>query len=129
MLPGALKQCKASVQSIENVVKMIKSFTSPWSFIYHVGKDVIVNGKNIINEIETCVTDYRANNFNGMGYEIGEALYQIFIGEEMANYLQMTATETDIVDFFEGVCEGLSINIPSLDTCVSNVYETGLGIA
>lgn len=50
---------------------MIKSFTSPWSFVFHVGKDILVNGKNIINEVETFMSDYNSGNFNGMGYEMG----------------------------------------------------------
>jgi len=62
-----MKECKASVEAVENVVKMIKSFTSPWSFVFHVGKDIIVNGRNILNEIETCVTDYHNADYNGMG--------------------------------------------------------------
>lgn len=39
---------------------MIQSLTSPWGFVFHFGKDILVNGKNIYDEIDTCVSDYHA---------------------------------------------------------------------
>lgn len=46
---------------------MIKSFTSPMSFVYHVGKDILVNGKDIFTEVSTAVSDYESQNFYDMG--------------------------------------------------------------
>jgi hypothetical protein len=42
---------------------MIKIFDSPTSFAYHVGKDLLVNGKDIFAEIESAVTDYESGNW------------------------------------------------------------------
>jgi len=42
---------------------MIKIFDSPTSFAYHVGKDLMVNGKDIFAEIESAVTDYESGNW------------------------------------------------------------------
>lgn len=46
---------------------MVESFTSPMSFAYHVGKDLIVNGHNIYDEITAAVNDYESANYFGMG--------------------------------------------------------------
>jgi hypothetical protein len=58
-----MTECKATASAISNVVTMIKSFSSPVSFAYHVGKDIIVNGKNIYHEISTAVSDYDSSNY------------------------------------------------------------------
>ena len=42
-LPKAIKECKASYEAIEKLINAIESFKSPRSFIFHVGKDIIVN--------------------------------------------------------------------------------------
>lgn len=54
---------------------MCESFTNFWSFTYHVGKELIVNGKDIYSEINTAIGDYKSGNFNQMGYEVGSALF------------------------------------------------------
>jgi len=43
-LPKALTDCKAAVSAIEKLVNLIKSFTSPTTYLYRVEKDLIVNG-------------------------------------------------------------------------------------
>lgn len=48
--------------------KMVEIFDSPTSFAYHVGKDLVVNGRDIFHEIETAVTDYQAANWQDFGY-------------------------------------------------------------
>ena len=54
---------------------MAKSFTSFWSFSYHVGKELLVNGKDIFSEVNTAISVYHSQYYNGMGYEIGTALF------------------------------------------------------
>jgi len=61
------------------IVKMCKSFTSFWSFAYHVGEDIEVNGTNIFTEIDNAITDYHNSDYESAGNQIGSALYKIFI--------------------------------------------------
>ena len=39
-----INDCKAGITGIEDLIKMAEDISSPWSFAYHVGKDLIVNG-------------------------------------------------------------------------------------
>jgi hypothetical protein len=39
---------------------MLKVYNSFWSFAYHVGKEILVNGHNIINEVKSAVSDYES---------------------------------------------------------------------
>jgi len=55
-------------------------FKSPWSFAYHVGKDLVVNGVQIYKEISAAVTDYEASQYRTFGVDTGKALAMIFLG-------------------------------------------------
>lgn len=59
--------CKASEASLLNIVKMARSFTNIWSFTYHVGKDLIVNGSQIYGEINTAIGDYKTRQYQAAG--------------------------------------------------------------
>ena len=39
-----LDDCKCAYSDIENLIAAASTLASPMSFVYHVGKDVVVNG-------------------------------------------------------------------------------------
>ncbi len=76
----ALRDCKAAEGDIESVIDALKGFKSPWSFVFHVGKDLLVNGVDIFEEISDAVNDWKAQSYRQCGEEIGEALNKLLIG-------------------------------------------------
>lgn len=42
---------------------MADIFSSPYSFAYHVGKDIVINGVDIFHEIEAAITAYEAQKW------------------------------------------------------------------
>lgn len=42
----------------------------------------MVNGVDILNEIETAVSDWKAQSYRDCGVQIGTALNQLLIGQE-----------------------------------------------
>ena len=60
---------------------MATIFESPWSFTYHVGKDIIVNGVNIFKDIEAAISDGDRGDDLNMGRDIGKALALLILGE------------------------------------------------
>jgi hypothetical protein len=57
-------------------------FRSPMSLVYDVGHNLVVNHVQIYNETETAVADYKAEKWNGFGYNIGLALGKVFADDE-----------------------------------------------
>jgi len=55
-----MKDCSAAKEDWPRLEALAKVFQSPKSFAYHVGKDILVNGKDIFHEIEAAVSDYKA---------------------------------------------------------------------
>jgi len=79
-IKDALKDCKGVVADFEKLGEMAAVFTNPWSFVYHVGHDLVVNGVTIFKEVEDSVTEYKAANYGAFGEDIGEALAKLLIG-------------------------------------------------
>jgi len=97
----ALSDCKGIVADFEKLGKMAAVYSNPWSFAYHIGKDLVVNGVSIFKDTESSVTNYEAGKFEAMGENIGDALAKLLLGgaldvqenwrvEEAANYKNLS---------------------------------------
>ena len=82
---NAITECKGAVEAVENILSVLKEFSSPYSFAFHVGKDLLVNGVNIIHEISAAIDDWDAQSYRDCGVQIGTALNQLLIGAEEQN--------------------------------------------
>ena len=77
-LKSALVDCKASSSDIAKFVKAVEDgFEHPLSFLFHVGKDLLVNGKDIYAEVTTAVADWKAQSYRAAGVQVGEALAKL----------------------------------------------------
>lgn len=76
----AVSDCKGIVADFETLGKMAAVYSNPWSFAYHVGKDLIVNGVTIFHDTESSITNYEAGKFEAMGENIGDALAKLLVG-------------------------------------------------
>merc|ERR1712127_506409 len=57
---AGMSDCSHIVADWKKLTEMVAIFSSPESFAYHVGKDLLVNGVDIFHEIEGAVTDYKS---------------------------------------------------------------------
>ena len=55
-------------------------FTSPRSFAYHVGKDLIINGKDIYHEISDAIVQYDNQQWEQFGIDVGTAAAKTILG-------------------------------------------------
>lgn len=81
-----LHMCAAVVTDLEKLEKMAATFSNPFSFAYHVGKDLVVNGRNIYADIDSAITDWEAANYLSFGENVGRALALTLIGAEYQIY-------------------------------------------
>lgn len=62
MLPDALVRCEGAVAEITILSKkltfVIAEIQNPQSFAFHVGKDLLINGRDIYSEVNTAVVDW-----------------------------------------------------------------------
>ena len=102
-IADGLKDCAGGVTGVENLVHMAEGFSSPWSFAYHVGKDLLVNGVEIYHEVDDAITQYDNGAYRAFGEDVGKALAQVFVGEAKTGYMLATA---DIEAILLGIVEG-----------------------
>ena len=62
-----MEHCKAIPGEISKIREMIASFTNPWTFAYHVGKDILINGRNIYSEVEDAISAYEGDSWFRFG--------------------------------------------------------------
>ena len=60
---------------------MAEFFDNPYSFAFHVGYDLVVNGVNIYSDIEAALNDGQNGDMLNMGRDIGRALALIILGQ------------------------------------------------
>merc|ERR1712013_791369 len=80
-IAGGVKDCGSGVSGIENLIHMAEGFASPWSFAYHVGKDFLVDGKDIYAEITAGVAAYDQQQYETFGEDMGRALALVLVGD------------------------------------------------
>ena len=79
-LKVALVECKVAEAEVARFFKTIEdNFEHPASFLFHVGKELIINGRDIYTEMSAAVADWKANSFRAAGIEIGHALAKLLV--------------------------------------------------
>jgi len=79
-----MSDCSHLKADWEKLAKMAEIFSSPSSFAYHVGKDLMINGKDIFAEIEDSITQYHNGNWEKFGEDVGMAAAKTILGSESA---------------------------------------------
>jgi hypothetical protein len=103
LIPSTVTSCKAVPADLKKLEEMASVFTSPISLVYHVGKNLIVNGKDIYNDIDDAITQYKALSYKNFGEDIGEALASVFLQTEKINNIKVESTALVLKDIGEVV--------------------------
>lgn len=119
---SGMQDCSSLTADWHKLESMVKVFSSPTSFAYHVGKDLLVNGKDIFAEVETAVTDYEAANWEDFGYQVGEAAAKTILGEEPVAPTPPGAASVKTTEMLRGVIEAYGGHF-SLDALLACVHD------
>jgi len=79
-----MADCTKKSGDWDRLEALAKTLSSPKSFAYHVGKDLLINGKDIFGEIATGIQDYDDRKWEAFGEQIGMAAAKTILGEENA---------------------------------------------
>ena len=59
---------------------MAAELKNPKTFIYKIGKDLILNGSSIKDELLAAVLDYEQHDYEAFGFDLGEAASKTLLG-------------------------------------------------
>ena len=119
VVQSGMKDCSNIKADWSRLEGMVKAFSNPTSFAYHVGKDLIVNGKDIYGEIKTSITDYQEEKWGEFGYQVGEAAAKVILGDAPVK-LGPNPNAIKIATILKGVIEafGGHFSLDALLACI-----------
>jgi uncharacterized protein YecA (UPF0149 family) len=129
-LPQAIATCKAGAEDLkENGKKLEKALTlleHPKEFVYHVGKELMLNGKDIFREVFAAKSDYDAKSYEAFGKDVGEVLAKLLLTDEPSVELvslSKPADPTYWMDVVKGVGEGFGFGATeqAVKECLSDL--------
>jgi hypothetical protein len=62
-MKSVISDCKGAYNDVKNMIDAIASLRSPWAFAYHIGKDLIVNGKDIFTHVMSAESNYKSQQW------------------------------------------------------------------
>lgn len=75
-----MAKCQALPEEVQAIEDMIKTIKSPRSFFFTVGKNILVNGKQIFSDVVSAVSEYEEQKWEDFGKDIGDIMIKVFIG-------------------------------------------------
>jgi glutaredoxin len=70
-LKSAMTDCKSAEAEVQKLVKAMEQLKTPKELIYHVGKDLLLNHKDILAKVEDAVSSYKGGQWEAFGKDIG----------------------------------------------------------
>ena len=115
-----MEDCAKTKEDWTRFLDMISIFNSPVSFAYHVGKDLLVNGKDIYADINSAVSEYKSQDWYHFGYHSGNAAAKTFLGAE--------EQKVKVAQVIEGMYKpfNLKINVLALLECIGDEDKAAL---
>lgn len=121
-IKSGMKDCSNIKADWKKLESMIAIFSSPSSFAYHVGKDLMVNGVDIFHEISDSVQAYNNQDWTKFGIDIGEATAKTLIGVESLEQLGSTPDQIKLAQIEQGIFKafGGNFDLLALLSCIGD---------
>jgi hypothetical protein len=62
-VPEAMKKCGASEKDVETMAEALASLKSPYTLVFHLGKDILVNGQSIYNDFNDMISAFHNSQY------------------------------------------------------------------
>ena len=89
-----VKDCGKVKTDLSNLIKMGDYFKSPLSLIFNYGKNLLVNGIDILTKITQALYAYHNGDYYTVGKAIGEALIDLSHKSYSAEFLNVVEIRT-----------------------------------
>ena len=100
-LPPFIEKCvPASIETAKVVEKAAVAWAHPLSLLLHTGENILVNGKDIFEDISKAMGDYQTGNWYDFGFEIGQASFKVIYVPESE---MIEVAEDDVLDIVKGL--------------------------
>jgi hypothetical protein len=121
----AMSDCASIKADWAKLEQMASIFASPTSLAYHIGKDLVINGKDIFKEVNTAVQDYETDQWEDFGYNLGEAAAKLILGD---NSIAPAQEKEDLGKFMQGIINtfGGHFDLTALLICINEEDQAAM---
>merc|ERR1712093_38741 len=75
----------AAKEQVDDLAKVIAMFKDEQKIVYHIGKELLVDGKDILSRIGKAVKDFSAHDWESFGEDIGVIIGEVLSPEKPTN--------------------------------------------
>ena len=103
-LGNDIKDCEGAGPEAEQLAQQLEaiySHASAWDITFEIGKNVLVNGVDLYNDITGSISAYDSGDYSTMGRDIGNGVKEALVGKQLG--LSTSGAEQFTEGFFAGV--------------------------
>merc|ERR1712216_287108 len=111
-LPTILKSCDKSKQQVKEILKALDQFPDAKSLVFHIGTDIVVNGRDITADIASMHSSFASGKYEDAGKTLGDAVNKVLIGSAFQLFVGQ-AVDPDIATglFVRGLLKGFGADV------------------
>ena len=86
-----IQDCEGASTEAQELAKQLKTIyqdSSAWTVTFDIGKNVLVNGVDIYNDITGAISAYDRADYYAMGQDIGNGTKEALVGSSAQTFLQ-----------------------------------------
>merc|ERR1719461_159446 len=97
-------------QQLSQQLETLYEYASAWDITFGVGKNILVNGVDIYNDITGAISSYDSADYYTMGQDIGNAMKDAVVGVQVGDFLE-DDVEPFVNGFLDGILEGFDMGL------------------
>ena len=125
-----VKECKNISTDFTELVKLGEVFSNPFSLVWNIDKNMIVNGVDIFEKIMKAISYYKAGDYYNFGKYIGESLAELLLSTSTTALQTKDANDAQAYDFMNGYFQYMKLegfNQQDLYNKIDEIHEECLG--
>jgi len=125
-VPVVIEKCGATKKQVDLMLDTLTTFRNPLKFFYFAGKNILINGKEIYNELKVAKKMWSEGDWVRFGYQIGFAMHKVALGYGV-EYKPVGSVELNsegAKDIVIGLARGLFLEgVEIKESCVKDARD------
>ena len=108
-----IQDCSSASTEAQQLAQQLETLydnASAWDITFEVGKNILVNGVDIYNDITGAISSYDSADYYTMGQDIGNAMKDAVVGVQVGDFLE-DDVEPFVNGFLDGILEGFDMGL------------------
>jgi len=130
-LPDVVEKCGASKEQVDLALDTLTTFRNPLKFFYYAGKNLLLNGVEIFNDLKVAKKLWDSEDWLRFGHQVGFAMHKIALGykNEYKPEGPIELNPSGAKDIVIGLTRGLFLEDVAIEeSCVKDAQDLWFGV-